>query len=199
MNWKYINNNFTINDESLLISEFKELFDLGEIGLQHLKFVYLVCDISEDNPFRNMDYKEKEEKAEAICYSKDKTSIFYIGLAQSEEIINLITRAYHKYNELTETSPKRLIVDIDNKIDEIRRLVKTTEPKIHENINVKTGAITFATNLKIITDVLQEIDSLMATRESIDKRINKEATKVKAKGNKERSPIQEGMLKKVQL
>lgn len=199
MNWKYKDGKFSINDESLLIPEFKDLYDMGEIGLQHLKFVYLTADVSEDNPLRNMSYTEKEEKAEQICYSKNPESINYVELAKEIETAITITNAYKRYLELNETSPMRLIISIDKKIDQIRKTVEELEPKVVENYNEKTGATTFASNMKIITDILSEMDNLMSTRESISKKLIKESIKVKAKGNKERSPLQEGMLKKIEV
>ena len=199
MNWNYKDGKLLINDESLLIPEFKALYDLGDIGIKHLQYIYLIADISDDNPLRNIQENEKEDKAEKICYSVNPDSPFFIGLATEEAAREMITTAYNVYLKLNETSPTRLLISIDKKIDQIRVTLEELQPKVVENYNEKTGATTFASNLKLITDALQEIDSLMGTRESISKRIQKEDRKVKSKGNKERSPLQEGLLNKVKL
>lgn len=197
MNWKIEKDKLILTPESLLIPEFKELYDIEKAGIHHLKFVYLVCDKTLNNPLFNVAFDEKEIKAKQITYDYRNNTTNYIRFYDRDK--EVIDRAIKVYDSLNEKSEYRLMSSIDKKIDEIRIMMNNIEPKIVENLNAGTGVTTFASNVKIILDVLQQIDDLLASKDSIEKRITKEIGKSKAKGDNKRSPLEQGLLNSVEL
>ena len=58
--WEIVNKDLVVTPSSLLVPEFMSLYK-QDINL--LKYVYLVCDITEENPLRTSKGEDRERRA----------------------------------------------------------------------------------------------------------------------------------------
>lgn len=179
--WEMSGKDLVVTPSSLLIDEFKQLHSKN---LQYMKYVFLKCDISENNPFRSLPEMDREEKVASIL--KD--------MSPSKEDSSLIKKCCNIYEELNKNSAQRFLKTIDDQLDQINQLLKENPPKISEETD-KQGNTVFKTNTDIIIKLIEKVDIIQAKRESIEKRSLKESAKAKSKGNQERSLLTKGAIK----
>lgn len=179
--WEIVNKVLVVTPSSLLIPEFKALHDKN---IELLKYVFLKCDISENNPFRSLAESDRNLKAQE--YLKDVTLS-----SKDKENIKI---ACETYQELNKNSAQRFLKTIDDQLDQINTLLMTVVPSIQEGTD-KNGNVVYATNTDIIIKLMEKIDLIQAKRESIEKRSIKESAKAKSKGNQERSSFSKGLIK----
>jgi len=180
--WEIVNKDLVITPSSLLVPVFKQLYD---IDLDLLKYVYLTCDISEENPLRSSKGEDREKRALEMSIKE---------LPKDLAIRVLLVNAKERYTEYNKTSADRFLSTIDDKLDEIRDVLENTKVEIKEGTD-KNGNTVWNTNASIITTMMEKVDSIQAKRESIEKRSIKESAKAKSKGNQERSAFTKGSIK----
>jgi hypothetical protein len=169
----------------LMIPELKNLFDLfqGEVRDRVFTYVHVVARLDPAAPFFSSDAEELPQLAKrnyfsnTIPFPEDKTAI--IDLA-----VNAYIRAY-------ETPDVRILKLFDDKIDEIKKMIKDTTPQIAENHNPTNGAITFTSNIDIITKAMEKIDGLLVVKERLEAKIkNQTGNKGSIRGGKQPSMLE---------
>lgn len=180
--WEIVNKDLVVTPSSLLVPEFMALHK-KDINL--LKYVYLVCDITEENPLRSSKGEDRERRALEMSIKE---------LPKDAATKSLVQKAKDLYTELNKTSADRFLSTIDDKLDEIRDVLESTKVEVEKGLD-KNGNTVWNTNASIITTMMEKVDSIQAKRESIEKRSIKESSKLKAKGNHERSALMRGEIK----
>lgn len=180
--WEIVNKDLVVTPSSLLVPVFKQLYD---IDLDLLKYVYLVCDITEENPLRSSKGEDREKRALEMSIKQ---------LPTRKDVKDLLKKAKECYTEYNKTSADRFLSTIDDKLDEIRDVLGSVKVEIKEGTD-KNGNTVWNTNASIITTMMEKVDSIQAKRESIEKRSIKESAKLKARGNQERSALMKGEIK----
>jgi len=89
----------------------------------------------------------------------------------------LVEKALAAYKKAFEKAEVRILKLFDDKIDQIKNVIKDTEPQIVENTNPSTGAVTFSSNIDIITKSMEKIDGLLIAKARLEAKIRNEAEK----------------------
>jgi len=113
-----------------MISEFTDILDYTkekddeDLGMRMLLYVFYCCDLTDNNPLRDVDYRLKEEQALSRAFPGRKKKF----LKKEKEFLDAAIDAYNFFNE---TALERATLAYDKKIDEIRTLLENTKPEVH--------------------------------------------------------------------
>ena len=152
---------------------------------QLLYFVYLMADINEENPLRDVPASKREEESKFRAFKK-RDKVF----TDKEE--QLLSAAIKKYTYLNTTPEERMLYTFDRKIKELVDLLESTTPETVTN--VENGVVSYASNSKIIADSLSKISKIRKIREKILLAIKKEAVSQKIRGQLSLSPLVRGLI-----
>lgn len=150
-----------------------------------LRFVYLLCDITEECPLKDVPVSKRETEALFHAY-KDK---HYKFTKKERELVSAAIDTYIKYNESAE---ERLLGEFDWKADELRNKLEETMPETETN--VINGVTSFVSNSEIITKALKELDSVKKSKISVISAIKREALSQRVRGAASLSPNSRGLL-----
>ena len=188
---------FTIRKEKIITDEkfflFKPFVDIWEWDKSEdkhkahkmLHFIYLLCDITEECPLKDVLFQKRESEALFHAY-KDKN---YKFTKKERELVTAGINCYIKYNESAE---ERLLAEFDRKAEELRTELENTMPETVENLN--RGVTSFTTNSDIITKALRELDSVKKSKIAVISAIKREALSQKVRGKAALSPNARGLL-----
>jgi hypothetical protein len=166
-----LDKNILLTEEFTSILEHYKKAKNPDKGLKVLLYVYLCCDMSEDNFMKDLDFRQKPQQATLRCF-KDAKHKF---TAKEQELVDAAIDAYSFFNE---TAGDRAELAIDKKIDEARIKLEETELEIVRNTNDASGAVSFSSNNKILSEIAKDIDALM----SLKLKIRETASKIKNTG-----------------
>ena len=150
-----------------------------------LRFIFLLCDITEECPLKDVPEEKRESEALFHAY-KDKE---YKFTKKERELVSAGIETYIKYNESAE---ERLLGEFDNKADELRDKLEETMPETAENKN--SGVISFVSNSDIITKALKELDTVKKSKINVISAIKREAMSQRVRGAASLSPNARGLL-----
>lgn len=148
-------------------------------------FIFLLCDLSEDNPLRDIPSEVKEEEALYRAYGDKKHSF------TKKELLLLIPAVdcYIKYNK---TAEERILEAFDSKAVELRDTLEVVKPETYENY--KDGVTAFVSNSSIITKGLKELDSVKKLKINVINAIRREAMTQRVRGAAVLSPLSKGVI-----
>jgi hypothetical protein len=150
-----------------------------------LRFIYLLCDITEECPLKDVPTQKREAEALFHAY-KDKD---YKFTKKERELVEAGIECYIKYNE---TAEERLLGEFDNKAEELRAKLEETMPETVENF--KNDVTTFVSNSEIITRALKELDSVKKSKIAVISAIKREALSQRVRGAAALSPNSRGLI-----
>lgn len=148
-------------------------------------FVFLLCDLSEDNPLRDHPSEVKEEEALYRAYG-DKTHKF---IRKERELLEFAVNCYIKHNE---TPEERILEAFDEKAVELRGTLEEVKPETHENF--KDGVTTFVSNSSIITRGLRELDGVKKLKINVINAVRRVAMTQRVRGQAVLSPLSKGTI-----
>jgi len=189
-----LNENVCIDPNIAVIEEFNNILTYGrnmeneELGLRMLLYVFYCCDLSDDNPMRDLDYRMKEEQAMIRAFRKLGKKSF------NKRERDLIDEAIDAYNFFNETSAERAVLAIDAKIDEARTKLTEMEVEVIRNVNENTGVVSFASNENIMSNLAKQIGEMMTLKVSITNAAKKLENAGRVRGGKGSSLIERGNL-----
>lgn len=154
-------------------------------GNKMLFFVFLLCDLTENNPLKEVPVSKKEEEAKFRAYS-DKNKEFTDG--ELKYLIPAI-ECYIKYNT---TAEERILKAFDEKSEQLRIELENTIPE--SVINDKGGVISFASNSSIITKGLRELDSIKKIKMNVISAVRRESMTQRVRGAISLSPLSRGSI-----
>lgn len=171
-----------------MFDEFKNIWNLDnsddkDKANKLLYFIFLLCDLTEKNPLKDTPADKKESEALHMVF-KDRSHTF------TKKELNLLEPAincYIKYNEMVE---ERLLLVFDEKAEELREVLETTEFETCEND--VDGVLSFVSNSDIITNGLKELDSVKKLKASVIAAIKKDAMSQRVRGKATLSPLSKG-------
>jgi len=151
-----------------------------------LYFIYLLCDIGENNPIKDVKADKREIEAKFRAYrNKDKKF--------TKKDIDLLEPAIELYIDLNMTPEERLLTSFDKKATQINNVLSQIIPETVTN--VENGVVSFVSNSKIIADALSKLSKIRMNREKIVSSIKNEAISQKIRGQVKLSPLVRGLLK----
>lgn len=151
-----------------------------------LYFVFLLCDIGEDNPLKDVKVEKREAEAKFRAF-RDMNKQF------TEDERSLLEPAVKLYVELNMTAEERLLSAFDSKSKELGKVLEDAKPE--QVVNEENGVVSFVSNSKIITDALSKLSKLRTNREKIVSAIKKQSITQKVRGGLTLSPLSKGLIK----
>jgi hypothetical protein len=186
---------FNFRKERIVLDEkffmFKEFVDIWKSDKTKnkskanamLRFVFLLSDITEDNPIRDETSEKKEQEAKFRAF-KDTNKKF------SKKEYDYLTRAVKKYVELN-TTPEELLLNVfDAYAENLSDILESQVPETETN--EENGVVTYVSNSKIISDALFKLSELRKGRETLLASIKKEAISSRVRGQLKLSPLVRG-------
>ncbi len=191
LQFKFEKEKIVLDAKFFMVKEFVDIWKYDrsknkEKAHKLLYFIFLLCDIGEDNPLSMVEVKKREEEAKFRAFH-DKSKKF------TKKETSLLEGAIPIYIELNMTIEERLLEVFDIKAEELKVLLENTTPETVENED--NGVISFVSNSKLITDALNKLSIIRKNRASIVASIRKEALHEKVRGQLTLSPLVRGMIK----
>jgi len=177
------NDKVCLDPNIILIDEFHNIVRFGkkqndeDLSNRMLIYVFYCCDLSEDNPMRDIDYREKEDQALARAFQNKKKKF-------TVDERKLIDGAINAYNYFNETSAERAILAIDQKIDQARTTLEEQDVEIVRNTNPNTGVVTFTSNENILSNLAKQIGELMTLKLQVTNAAKKLENNGRVRANK---------------
>jgi hypothetical protein len=148
-----------------------------------LFFVFLLCDLTEENPLKDIPANKKEEEAKFRAY-KDR------GKSFSKDELSVLQPAIECYVKYNTTPEERILKAFDEKSEETREELENTKPETV--VNEKDGMVTFASNSSIITKGLKELESIKNVKKNVISAVRREAMSQAIRGKVTLSPLSKG-------
>jgi len=187
---------FTIANEQVvldpnikIIEEFDNILKYGEkmkdkdLANRMLIYVFYCCDLTEDNPMRDIDYRMKEEQAMIRAFRNKKKKFTKV----EQPLIDAAIAAYNFFNE---TSAERAILAIDKQIDDARVELEEFKFESVRNVNANTGEVKFASNEGIRLNLAKQIGEMMTLKIQVTNAAKKLETAGRVRGGKGSSLIE---------
>jgi len=150
-----------------------------------LAFIFYLCDITEENPLRDVAASEKESEAMFRAFHVRSKKF-----VKKEE--HLLEQGIKLYINLNMTPEERLLHTFDDKAKELSQVLELTVPETVTN--VENGVVSFASNSKIITNALSKLSKIRSNREKIVSYIRKETITSRVRGDLALSPLVRGLI-----
>ena len=169
----------------ILIPEFRRLQRklTPEMTSRVFTFIHAIAKVDPKAPFFSADDAEIEALA--------KRNYFTEEYPYPDEVQDKIDAALNAYLKAYETPEARVLKLFNSKIDQLSTMIKKTVPKIEENTNPTTGAVTFSSNVDILTKAMEKIDSLMVTKSKLEAKLKNESDgKGSVRGGKKPSKLE---------
>ena len=174
----------------ILIPELGRLYTKLNLALRDKVFTYIhvVAQIDTKAPFFSADPEEIRDLALRNYFNEE--------VPFPDRYANPIENALTAYIKAYETPEVRMVKIFNEKIDQLRKLIKDTTPEIVKVTNPNTGVVSFSSNVDILTKTMEKIDSLMATKERLEAKIRRESEgKGSFRGNKKPSRLEREAMK----
>jgi hypothetical protein len=187
-----LNEKVCIDPNILLIEEFENILEHGkkvkdeDLALRILLYIFYCCDLTEDNPMRDIDYRLKPEQAMSRAFRNKKTGFTKVESA-------LVEAGIEAYNFFNETSAERAILAIDKKIDEARTALENNDIQIVRNED-DSGKVSFVSNEGILSKLAENIGKMMTLKLSISNAAKKMENTGRVRGGKGSSLLERGNL-----
>lgn len=178
-------NRVQVDAYGLMIDEIRAVWEKDRTRIKEkatalISYIHLSAQVDPEAPFFGAKSSEVKELSARNIWRDDIPR----NIEQYDDTIVAYRKAY-------ETADVRVLKTFSDKIDEIQELIGEQKPKITENYNDKTGAVSFATNMKIITDAMKDINGLIDEKEKLEQRIKKElANQISTLGQKKPSRLE---------
>ncbi len=177
----------------ILIPEFQVLQRKLTPEMISRVFTYIHCIAKVDSkaPFFTADDAEVDALAKRNYFTEDHP------FPEDERIVDAIQKALDAYLKAYETPEARVLKLFNSKIDQLSTMIKDTTPKIEENTNPTTNAVTFSSNVDILTKAMEKIDSLMVTKSKLEAKLRNESSGKggSVRGGKKPSKLERGHTK----
>ena len=129
-------------------------------------FIFLLCDLSNDNPLVDRPYNTRREEALEVAFGKDLQEFIKIK-DSSGNLRDLTNKAIDVYIKHVNTDEQKDIAAYSKKMDQFRVMLEGMKPTIEKNIHEVTGMISYSTNMDIINSVLRDVVSLIQAKASM--------------------------------
>lgn len=129
-------------------------------------FIFLLCDLSNDNPLVDRPWNTRREEALSVAFGDGLTK--FVALKDSnEQVRDLINKCIDVYLKNVNTDEQKDIATYSKKMDQFRVMLHDMKPVIAKNVNEFNEKITYSTNMDIINSVLGDIVSLIQAKASM--------------------------------
>ena len=161
----------TVDPKTLMVKELRDIYEedkstTKEKAIEILTFVHLASRIDEEAPF----FTAREDEVRHLAAQNAFRTTKLEDVHKYDNVIKAYQKAY-------QSPESRFITVYNDKIDQCHDVIKNTNVVIKENINEKTGAVTYTSNFPIIDKIMTQMNSILDTKEKIELRIRKQSAK----------------------
>lgn len=149
-----------------LLNEIKTINKDEEIYDKICIFIFLLCDLSNDNPLVDRPYNTRREEALEVAFGS-RLGDFKDILAENDTLRDLINKCIDFYIKEVNTDEQKDIATYSKKMDQFRVMLHGMQPVIEKNVHESTQMISYSTNMEIINSVLGDIVSLIQAKASM--------------------------------
>ena len=157
----------------------------GDFGTRVLTFIHIVARIDPSAPFFTASEIDIRELATMQLFSE--TEVKKLNKKQINSWIE-------EYKKIYETPEVRIVNIFNNKVDQIRNLIENTEPEL-EKVVTTNGAVSFVSNIQLITKTMEELGNLLTVKEKLEAKIRKEVIGGVMRAGKSPSLLEKQMTK----
>jgi hypothetical protein len=173
------NSKLIIDAQTLTVTAFNDIYESDKTKDKNkatclLKYVFHLCDISQENSFRDV----AESQREALC---KRNSFGKADYQFSNRESQLLSPAIEWYNILNKNSVQRLAMAMDKKIDQISNFLETNEIKTADDFDAQMDAV-------------QKIEKVLKSKRTTDDYVRSEMEKTKNRGQVSSSPLEKGLV-----
>ena len=129
-------------------------------------FIFLLCDLSNDNPLVDRPYNTRREESLDVAFGSTLES-FKTRLEKSNILRDLINKSIDFYLKEVNTDEQKDIATYSKKMDQFRIMLQGMRPIIEKNTHETTGVISYSTNMDIINSVLRDTVALIQAKASM--------------------------------
>jgi Asp-tRNA(Asn)/Glu-tRNA(Gln) amidotransferase C subunit len=190
------NGKLVLDPKLAMIEEFTNILEYGEkkgnkdLGSRMLLYIFYCCDLTNNNPMKDVDYREKERQAMARALGPIKKTKF------TKKETELINEGLDAYNYFNEDALERSANVQQRKIDEISDLLDKTKPFIDLVHDIDTGEIDkVVTNQKAIEGFVKQLESLAVGMLKAKETAKKVENVGRVRGDKGSSMIERGVFR----
>lgn len=188
--FKFTSKKLTTDYKFFMFSEFVDIWNWDRSrdktkAHNLLYFIFLLADLSEENPIRDEPLEAKEGKAFLYAFGSKRDSLTKKELELAEPAL----ACYIKYNN---TAEERVLDLFDLKAEELRVELENTMPETVEYTDM--SGTKFATNAPIITKGLSELGVIKKSKIAVVAAIKREALSNKIRGQIVLSPLSKGTI-----
>lgn len=191
-----LNGRLALDPTMSMVKEFTDIIEYGEkkknpdLGMRMLLYIFHCCDLTNNNPMKDVDYREKERQAMVRALGPLKKTKF----TKAEQ--KLIDAGLDAYNYFNEDALERSANVQQRKIDEITSLLDRTKPFITEVHDIDTGEIDkVVTNQKAIEGFVKQLESLAIGMLKAKETAKKVENVGRVRGDKGSSMIERGVFR----
>jgi hypothetical protein len=149
-----------------LLDETKKLIHNDIIFSKLCIFIFLNCDLSNDNPLVDRPYNTKREEALEVAFQQD-LPLFKQIMDGNATIRDNINRCIEIYVKEVNTDEQKDIATYSKKMDQFRVMLHDMKPTIERNVHEESEDVSYSTNIAIINSVLENIVSLIQAKASM--------------------------------
>jgi hypothetical protein len=129
-------------------------------------FIFLLCDLSNDNPLVDRPYNTRREEALDVAFQQDLQR--FTAIKDANVILrDNINKCIDIYLKNVNTDEQKDIATYSKKMDQFRVMLQGMRPVIEKNVHEITENISYSTNMEIINSVLGDIVSLIQAKSSM--------------------------------
>lgn len=149
-----------------LLDELDSILNDKELYTKVCLFIFLLCDLSNDNPLVDRPYNTRREEALEVAFGKD-LQLFLALKDTNVAIRDTVNKCIDIYIKEINTDEQKDIATYSKKMDQFRVMLHGMKPIIEKNIHETTGMVSYSTNMDIINSVLSDIVSLIQAKASM--------------------------------
>lgn len=169
----------TVKAEVLTITAFNDIWRSDKApnkvnALKLLRYVFFMADMRDKNPHKDLAFYLREEYAKKDVFG-DSAHKF----SRKEQA--MVEAGVQWYFTLNKDCIDRISIAINRQVDQLTFLLENSEEVTLKNYQERLSFV-------------KEIKNVLITKEQTDAYVEKAKKKAKTKGNKERSPIEMGLI-----
>jgi hypothetical protein len=153
-----------MTEQFMMIPQFVDIWERDKTERKEhanklLFYVYLMADLSEDCPTKDLDHSMKDQECRFLAF-KSKNYQF------EDEDVEYVQAALDAYKKFNENAEERMLKTYDKKIDEVRHMLDETTPQISDGVN-NSGVTVYTSNVDIINRALKEVSNLVKAKNDL--------------------------------
>ena len=153
---------------------------------QSFLYMYYMFSLDEENAFRDLDGEMKKEQAIYRVWKKREEEPPFT--LDERELFNAAADAYIMFSS---TEEERAVEELNRKMEQMRKTIKDTTPKIMEQINPTTGITSFVSNMDILNKAIEKLPNILDVKEKLIASMKRQNMNTRNRGGRKQTSFRE--------